>query len=369
MFSRSSLLVALAATLPLAAQPGPEPHTTTTSTQPAVDKEKHVYVKLETSLGDIVLDLDAERAPVTVQNFVDYVEAGFYNGTIFHRVIHNFMIQGGGYTPDLREKSEGLRAPIKNEWRNGLKNTRGSIAMARLGGQADSATAQFFINVVDNPFLDQPRDGAGYAVFGRVISGLDTVDKIRTTPVKTDPRLPMGQVVPIEPVIIKNARRLSADEARQAAQQAATEAEQSAAAARATVEKQLQETIERIERQTGKKFTRTSSGLLYLISEEGTGGQPTLNDTIEAHYALMLPDGRKLQSSHDSGKPLVSPLKRLIPGWQEALVLMKVGSKATLIVPPDLAYGAKPPPGSGIPANATLVFEMELLGIPTPPVP
>ncbi len=353
MFTRFSLLLTLATTLPLAAQPAPETQTTT-ATQPAADKEKHVYVKLETSLGDIVLDLDAERAPITVRNFVDYVEAGFYNGTIFHRVIHNFMIQGGGYTPDLQEKSAGLRPPIQNEWRNGLKNTRGTIAMARLGGQADSATAQFFINVVDNPFLDQPRDGAGYAVFGRVIAGMDTVDKIRHTPVKNDPRLPMGQVVPVEPVIIKNARRLSDDEARQAVAQ---------------TEKQLKEPLERIERETGKKFTRTASGLMYLISQEGDGPQPTLSDTIEAHYTLMLPDGRKLQSSRDGGKPLVSPLKRLIPGWQEALVLMKVGSKATLVVPPDLAYGPKPPPGSGIPANATLIFEIELLGIPTPPIP
>jgi peptidyl-prolyl cis-trans isomerase A (cyclophilin A) len=158
-------------------------------------------VRLATTLGDIVLELDAQKAPKTVENFVRYVKAGHYDGTIFHRVIADFMIQGGGMKPDMSEKP--TRAPIPLESRNGLANVRGSVAMARTM-VPDSATAQFFINVKDNPFLDQPnsRDGNGYAVFGKVVAGMDVVDKIRAVPV-TD----MGghQNVPLSPVTINKA--------------------------------------------------------------------------------------------------------------------------------------------------------------------
>ena len=158
-------------------------------------------VRLSTSQGDIVIQLDAAKAPKTVENFVGYVKAGHYNGTIFHRVIDNFMIQGGGMTPDMKEKP--TRAPIGLESRNGLHNQRGTIAMARTM-DPNSATAQFFINVKDNGFLDaaQSQDGNGYAVFGKVVQGMDVVDKIR--------KVPTGQKgmhgdVPVQPVIIKQA--------------------------------------------------------------------------------------------------------------------------------------------------------------------
>jgi peptidyl-prolyl cis-trans isomerase A (cyclophilin A) len=139
-------------------------------------------VKLSTSQGDIVLELDREKAPKSVDNFLQYVKAGHYDGTIFHRVIVDFMIQGGGMKADLSEKP--TRAPIPLESRNGLSNVRGSVAMARTP-DPNSATAQFFINVKDNAFLDQPnsRDGNGYAVFGKVVSGMDVVDKIRAVAV------------------------------------------------------------------------------------------------------------------------------------------------------------------------------------------
>ncbi|MBH1986936.1 MAG: peptidyl-prolyl cis-trans isomerase [Burkholderiales bacterium] len=158
-------------------------------------------IRIKTSEGDIVVQLDAAKAPKTVANFVEYVKSGHYNGTVFHRVIDGFMIQGGGMTPDLKEKS--TRAPIPLESRNGLSNTRGTIAMARTS-VPDSATAQFFINVKDNGFLDASRspDGNGYAVFGKVIEGLDVVDKIRKVPTTTRP--PHGDV-PLQPVIIKQA--------------------------------------------------------------------------------------------------------------------------------------------------------------------
>ena len=134
-------------------------------------------VRLNTSAGDIVLELYPEKAPKTVENFLQYVREQHYDGTIFHRVIDGFMIQGGGFTADFQQKA--TRAPIALEAANGLKNDRGTIAMARTGNP-NSATAQFFINVVNNPMLNAPNpDGYGYAVFGKVVQGMDTVDKIK----------------------------------------------------------------------------------------------------------------------------------------------------------------------------------------------
>jgi peptidyl-prolyl cis-trans isomerase B (cyclophilin B) len=141
---------------------------------------------LHTSLGDIGLELDAEKAPATVENFLTYAKDGFFDGTIFHRVIENFMIQGGGMIADMSQKT--TRAPIKNEADNGLKNTTGTIAMARTN-DPHSATAQFFINVSDNEFLNHRSpspQGWGYAVFGKVVSGMDVVEKIKA--VKTGRR-------------------------------------------------------------------------------------------------------------------------------------------------------------------------------------
>ncbi len=158
-------------------------------------------VRFSTNQGDIVLELNAAKAPKTVANFVQYVKDGHYNGTIFHRVIDGFMIQGGGMTPDMKEKP--TRAPIPLESRNGLNNTKGTVAMARTM-DPNSATAQFFINVKDNAFLDaaQSQDGNGYAVFGKVVQGMDVVDKLR--------KVPTGQKgmhgdVPLQPIIIKQA--------------------------------------------------------------------------------------------------------------------------------------------------------------------
>jgi peptidyl-prolyl cis-trans isomerase A (cyclophilin A) len=158
-------------------------------------------VKLVTSAGDIVLELDREKAPKTVDNFVQYVKAGHYDGTIFHRVIPGFMIQGGGMKPDLSEKP--TRPPIPLESRNGLLNLAGTVAMARTN-DPNSATSQFFINVADNAFLDQAnsRDGNGYAVFGKVIAGMDVVDKIKAVPTKS---AGPHQNVPETPVLIRKA--------------------------------------------------------------------------------------------------------------------------------------------------------------------
>jgi len=158
-------------------------------------------VRLATSQGDIVIELDAQKAPKSVANFEAYVKEGHYDGTIFHRVIPNFMIQGGGMTSDLKEKP--THKPIELESHTGLHNTAGTVAMARTN-DPNSATAQFFINVKDNAFLDGDRapDGNGYAVFGKVVSGMDIVEKIRNVPTTTKG---MYENVPATPVVIKKA--------------------------------------------------------------------------------------------------------------------------------------------------------------------
>jgi peptidyl-prolyl cis-trans isomerase A (cyclophilin A) len=172
-----------------------------------------VYVLMKTSAGDIVLELNREKAPISVDNFLKYVDKGFYDGTIFHRVMPNFMVQGGGYTPDMELKKTDPE--IKNEWENGLKNTRGTVAMARQGGRPDSATSQFFINVRDNGNLDKPQpDGAAYAVFGRVVDGMDVVDKIKNGETKENPKMRGEKSMPVAPVKIEKVSRLSADEAK-----------------------------------------------------------------------------------------------------------------------------------------------------------
>lgn len=161
-------------------------------------------VKLETTMGDIVIELNEKAAPVTVKNFMAYVGEGFYDGTIFHRVIPNFMIQGGGFTPDMVQKK--THTPIINEASNGLKNDRGTIAMARTSNP-DSATSQFFINHRNNDPLNYAGpNNPGYAVFGKVVEGMETVDKIAA--VKTTQKGPHADV-PVEPVVIKSAKLVS----------------------------------------------------------------------------------------------------------------------------------------------------------------
>ena len=165
----------------------------------------HPQVVMETSKGEIVLELYPDKAPLTVKNFLDYIDAGFYNGTIFHRVIPGFMIQGGGFTRDMQKKSTG--APVKNEADNGLKNDRGTISMARTA-DPHSASSQFFINTVDNAFLNykgQTPSGWGYAVFGSVIKGMETVDAVSKVETGSQGRF---RDVPKTPVVIIRIRRV-----------------------------------------------------------------------------------------------------------------------------------------------------------------
>ncbi len=159
----------------------------------------NLYVEMDTTAGNIVIELNEEKAPITVENFKNYVDDGFYDGLIFHRVIDGFMVQGGGFDEQMNQK--GTKAPIKIESNNGLKNERGSIAMARTM-DPNSATSQFFINTQNNTFLDYPgQDGNGYTVFGKVVSGMEVVDKIEK--VKTGNKGMHGDV-PVEPIVIES---------------------------------------------------------------------------------------------------------------------------------------------------------------------
>lgn len=163
-------------------------------------KGDNPVVLFSTNQGDIKVKLNRAEAPITVENFIGYVNDGFYNGVVFHRVIPNFMIQTGGFTPDMKQKTP--KAPIKNEANNGLRNSRGTLSMARTS-EVDSATSQFFINVNENKFLDNGERDFGYAVFGEVIDGMDVVDKIAAVQTGTD-----GQFrdVPQEPIVINSAK-------------------------------------------------------------------------------------------------------------------------------------------------------------------
>lgn len=356
-------------TKPAAVAPAPAP----TAASPMMPR-----VKMVTSLGDITLELDGEKAPISTLNFVKYVEDKFYDGTIFHRVMKTFMIQGGGFTAEIDEKKTGLRPSIRNEWKNGLKNARGTISMARLGGQADSATAQFFINVVDNARLDAPQsDGAAYAVFGKVIEGMDTVDKIRDTAVTSNAKYPGGDVVPVETVLIKSVAVVgSYDKAGiekkvgEAEVAAAAAAKVAAEAAKVAADKakeasagKMTEAIKKFEEETKLKATTTESGLAFIDLKVGEGEQPGATDKVDVHYTGWLTDGTKFDSSVDRGTPFpVSMSGGVIKGWLEGLKTMKVGGKRKLIIPPHLGYGERGA-GGKIGPNAVLVFDVEMLAI------
>jgi cyclophilin family peptidyl-prolyl cis-trans isomerase len=165
------------------------------------DDGKNPVVVMETSMGMLKIELFQDKSPITVKNFLQYVDSKHYDGTIFHRVIPNFMIQGGGMEPGLKEKP--TKAPIKNEASNGIANTRGTLAMARTD-DPNSATAQFFINLKDNPHLNKSAGSAGYAVFGKVLDGMEVVDKIAGVPTAN---LGPNQAVPTTDVIIKSVKR------------------------------------------------------------------------------------------------------------------------------------------------------------------
>lgn len=353
----------------------PQPAAKDGAPQPAVTQEEakpkladRVYVKMSTTMGDFIIELNQEKAPITVKNFLDYADEGFYDGLIFHRVISNFMIQGGGYDKDMKEKP--TKPGIKNEWQNGLKNQAYTLAMARLGGKPDSATSQFFINVVDNARLDQAGDGAAYAVFGKLIKGMDVVDKIKMVKTKT---AGMHQNVPEAPVVINKVSRVDLGDAEVKEAITAAKAKEVEEAQKATEEAARKAEALKTEFEKAKAFvkaqggdpekgTTSPTGLWYVQVKAGTGESPKPTDNVKVHYTGWLPDGTKFDSSVDRGSPATFRLNGVIKGWTEGVGRMKVGEKGFLVIPPDLGYGER---GSGpkIGPNAVLVFQVELLGI------
>jgi FKBP-type peptidyl-prolyl cis-trans isomerase len=332
----------------------------------AYDSKKGPFVLMETTLGRVVLELDAVKAPISTLNFIQYCESGHYSGTIFHRVIPGFMIQGGGFNESVDEK-RGVRAPIKNEWRNGLQNDKYTIAMARTS-EPDSATAQFFINTVNNPFLSDAAKcgGAAYAVFGKVVEGSDVVDKIKGVKCIIHPKYPGNEpVTPEKAVVIKSATvtgqfdRKALEGAVAGAGAAEAEAMKKAQAGE---EAKIAKTIADLEAAHKTKAQSTATGLRYLIVNKGSGAKPAATATVTVHYEGKLLDGTVFDSSYQRGEKISFPLNRVIPGWTEGLQLMPLNAKYILVIPPGLGYGSRGA-GGAIPPNAWLVFTVELFDI------
>jgi cyclophilin family peptidyl-prolyl cis-trans isomerase len=340
---------------------------------------------LVTNLGEIQLELDATNAPTTVVNFDQYATSGFYNGTVFHRVIKDFMIQGGGFTAERAEsadgaasynyqqKRDGLQPGILNEWRNGLRNDRGTIAMARISRQPNSATAQFFINHADNEMLNVPNDGAAYAVFGKVVEGMDVVDAIAN--VETTRHAAFGnreRAVPVEPIVISEVRVLVPLD-REAAEALrapfATELErrekEAAEAARRAAMAEVEDYVAAKEKEFGATREITDSGLISIVVKPGTGTvKPTTRNQVDVHYTGTFLDGREFDSSRRPGRGpfTVSLSGGVIQGWLEGLRLMTEGEQRHFIIPPALAYGEMGMPPT-IPPNSWLAFDVEMLKI------
>lgn len=320
----------------------------------------HPRARIETTLGSIVVELDAEKAPITVLNFVDYVEAKFYDGTIFHRVVPRSVIQGGAYLPDLSEKKQGLGPPIPCESYNGLVNEAGTIAMYRLPGEHNSARAQFFINHRSNTSLDKLRDGEGYAVFGKVVEGMDVVEKIRDARTDVHPGYAAGKnpVVPVAPVIIQSVKMVSALD-RPAAESLRSKA-------RVTDNDRLNSTIKRYEAEAKADSVVTASGLRTIDSRVGRGAFPLISEAVEINYRGFLVGGKEFDSSERSGQgPVTKNVASLVAGMREGVMGMQEGGKRILVVPPSLGFGEGGIPGR-IPPNATLIFEVELLTVKPP---
>jgi len=337
---------------------------------PTANRGLHARARLLTSLGPIVIEVDGKKAPRTANSFVRYVEDGFYDGTIFHRVLKGGLIQGGAFTKEMDRKTDGLRDGILHEPETGLKNLRGTVAIYRKAGYVDSAQAEFFINVGNNPVLDRRHlDGAAYTVFGKVVEGMDTVDRIASTSVSTHPKYARGRakVVPVTPVVIKSAEMLSAFDHKAAeslVERAEHEKQTSAQTAADLQQRAVDARIAELEKKYGMKMTTLPSGLKYLTIRSGTGAPPIDSETVSVQYIGTLANGAEFENTYtrDNSLPVKKVVSKFIQGLREGIPGMREGGKRFFVVPAELGFEGTGVPGI-IPPNATLFFELELLAI------
>jgi len=314
-------------------------------------------VKIETTLGEFVVELDAERAPVSAMNFIDYANDGYYSGTVFHRVVKGRMIHGGGYTADFQIKMKGLRDPIRYEGGNGLLNRRGTIAIYRRFDDLKSAQSQFFVNTADNDQLDLLRDGSSYVVFGRVVEGMDVIDRINDVSVGPRPGFAAGlsPFVPVEAVIIKSMRVVAPLDR--------PTAEAKAKANLRAAEMTLETRIAELENETKSSVVESKSGLRYIDRKVGNGAFPNPDDTVELNYQGTLLNGAEFDRSKSrDGGVFAAKVNDMIRGLREGLVTMRESGQRVFIVPPELGFGMDGVPGK-VPPGATLFYEVELVSI------
>jgi cyclophilin family peptidyl-prolyl cis-trans isomerase len=323
--------------------------------KPASGDPLHPLARIETSVGNIVIELNAAKAPATVLNFIHYAQNKYYDGTIFHRVLKESMIQGGGYDANMNEKSLALKPAATDTWMSELKNQRGAIALVRPDPSSGKNAAQFFISLINQPDLDSGRNRGSHAVFGRVVEGMDTAERICNTPVGPHPNYAAGKsaVVPTEPVVIKTIRLIAPFDPGPVMELAEKMGKGS--------ENRIDAVIAELEEAAGSKMTTTENGVRYVDFGPGHGHKPGLEDYIVFQYRGTLLDGAEFENTYKT-KPAARQVKTLIPGLQEVLVTMQEGGRRTAIVPPQLAYGEAGIPGR-IPPDSTLVFELELLEI------
>ena len=334
-----------------------------------------VIVTLETTKGDIVLELDPDLAPLTVENFLTYVKDGYYDGVVFHRVVPGELIQSGKYGTGMESRKDRWREPIPSEANNGLANMRGTIAMARKD-MPNTATAEFFINVSDNAgrLDNNPGKTAGYTVFGRVIKGLTIVDEIAKADISTHPQVGAGQVkcVPKSEIAIRNASMKNLNDLESVGELAAAKRELLDFQKRQrnkTETDWIDDFVKQTEEMYGLKFEETDDGWLYMDLAKGIGPEPIQGGGVQFAYTGKLLKGLTVFETNVNA-PFLNyyELDRLIPGLRMALESMQVGGKRIAIIPPKLAFGEDgiPRGTNPIPPNATLVYDLELLDIKAP---
>ena len=307
------------------------------------------------------MELDAEKAPLTVMNFLDYAGSGFYKDTVFHRVVRGRMIHGGGYTKDLKIKENGLRDPVRYEGGNELFHIRGAFAAYRRFDNLNSAQAQFFINTATNENLDKLKDGTSYAVFGRVLGGMDVVEKIENVPVGKNPALAAGlcPYVPATPVMIKSIRAKTPLDRARAEAIAKTDADAAA--------DPVGFRVQQLENECKVKVVETRSGLRFIDCKPGNGAFPMAGDTVEFTYVGTLVNGFEFDNSKNRGEgPLVIKVEDAIRGLREGLQKMRESGRMIFVVPPELGFGNEGVPGK-VPPGATLFFDVQLESVKTAP--